>query len=74
MADCKIVKSQERNTAGEYQEILVCYCGTTSCLKIQQRSYPLPNDFLTTEEEKGLYKSISTFEGFENLNPKKIKG
>jgi hypothetical protein len=44
--ECQLVKTGRiGNTAGDEQEILVCYCGTTACSKIAAKYYPLPKDF-----------------------------
>ena len=43
--DCVLVKTGKRDTAGQEEEMLVCYCGTTACQKIPPKYYPLPKDF-----------------------------
>ena len=43
--ECFTYKSRGFNTGGVEEDILVCYCNTTSCNKIQTKFYSLPNDF-----------------------------
>ena len=63
MKECYTTKSNVRNTAGEYETIVVCYCGTTACTKDLIGNYPLPKDFnkvtlepISKEDEERFYK------------------
>ena len=43
--ECYKTKSNIRNSAGEYETVVVCYCGTTACSKGLIENYPLPKDW-----------------------------
>lgn len=65
---CCYAKTGQKNTAGEDQEVLICYCGTTACQNLPVKLYPLPSDMkqvvgievegLTREEERRFYEKL----------------